>query len=256
MKTKKIGLFIIAVTLFGLFNFSIHPVPALADDTGTEVDDVDSEESSFSNAAQAQHAENLAEASASEAQKEVDAVKSDLDAAQAKADGVSADPNATNEEIAEANEELEEAQKAYEYADEVHSEAVANSAATSSETIAEMRESGKGWGQIAHELGIHRGVLGLGHNAKVTREEKFTKRDPKSDLSEGYATIGGQSSGLSRAEYKKGVGRGVDGKGGSNTVGISRGNSGHSDNNSGGKSDNNSGGNSGKSSKSDGKGKK
>ena len=41
------------------------------------------------------------------------------------------------------------------------------------EQIAEMRESGMGWGNIAMELGVHPGALGLGHAKKYENHDTF-----------------------------------------------------------------------------------
>jgi len=50
-----------------------------------------------------------------------------------------------------------------------------NATGVSKEDIDGMRASGMGWGEIAHELGVHPGVLGLGHT-----KDKATQRNSKS----------------------------------------------------------------------------
>jgi len=79
------------------------------------------------------------------------------------------------EQVQEASSELEQAEmtgdtEAIEQARQRQSEAqktmeqnLANIAGVEPEDIAAMREAGLGWGQIAQELGLHPGLLGLGH---------------------------------------------------------------------------------------------
>lgn len=55
---------------------------------------------------------------------------------------------------------------------EMHAEAlVARTCGTTPEQIAAMRSQGMGWGQIARNMGVHPGALGLGHDASGDQAE-------------------------------------------------------------------------------------
>ncbi len=43
----------------------------------------------------------------------------------------------------------------------------------SPESITQMRESGMGWGEIAKALGVHPGLLGLGHNKRAAKKQNI-----------------------------------------------------------------------------------
>jgi outer membrane murein-binding lipoprotein Lpp len=73
---------------------------------------------------------------------------------------------------------------------------LANLARVEPEDVAAMRGAGMGWGQIAQELGLHPGVLGLGHYQKGTPSQFGS---------------GGKGVGLGRGH---GSGRGGGGHGG------------------------------------------
>ena len=98
-----------------------------------------------------------------------------------------------------------------------YQEALASAADTTKEAISEMRESGMGWGQIAHELDIHPGFLGLGHYKDKTGEMKgLTSRSMKNDFSKGHGPKS-DGKGLGHASSSghpgKGAGKGKSGKG-------------------------------------------
>ena len=118
------------------------------------------------------------------------------------------------------------------------------------EDVISMRRSGMGWGQIAHELGIHPGALGLGHtknkqygyqkskmrgkNLGETGElEAITSRNLKTGWSKGHGTDlsshsggKGHSNGKRKSSDKgKGKGKGKDqstGKGNGNKGGKNK----------------------------------
>ena len=189
---------------------------AIAQDETTS-DPTTQESPGFSNPASAQHAENLAEASASKAQAELADAQADVAEAEA----------ALNAAIGTDDEA--EAQAHYDAACAALETAIANATGVTAEEISDMRSSGMGWGEIAHELGIHPGTLGLGHTKEKhsTEMEMATVRNAKTGLSAGHGTkTGGKGIGLNKAEGKKGVGKGVDGKGGGNAGGNGKGNSG------------------------------
>ena len=135
-----------------------------------EVMELENEEPAFTSIAQVQKAENLAALTAEQpdeeaidAKTEADQKKQAYEEAMQKLDTVMADQNATQQEIEAVRLAVERAKKAYEEAQESADEKLAEFAGVPAEDIMSMRRSGMGWGQIAHELGIHPGALGLGH---------------------------------------------------------------------------------------------
>ena len=130
--------------IVGILSFAIiQAVPILAQ-TQSGQSDTDQEQSAFSNAAQAAHAQNLADA--------------------VVANDPEKDVNATLGEIAA------------------------------------MREAGMGWGQIAHELGVHPGTLGLGHTKGIapqspTETQLATARNPQTGGAKGHGVSNGPSEG-------------------------------------------------------------
>lgn len=220
MKIKEKWVIILTITLIGSMLYFINPMSSMAQDepdpgsessetTDTEVDD---EEPAFSNPAQAQHAANLAEASASMAEADLAAATQEAEAAQTDLDAANAAEEPDPEQIAKLEEALATAESNL-------ADATENSTGVSSEDIAGMRESGMGWGEIAHELGIHPGTLGLGHKKKAMANEmtQTTARNMKTGMSKGYGSAAsGKGVGLGRTKEKEGVGKGSDGKGGGN----------------------------------------
>ena len=135
-----------------------------------EVMELENEEPAFTSIAQVQKAENLAALTAEEpdeeaidAKTEADQKKQAYEVAKQKLDTLMADQTATQQQIEAARLAVERAKKAYEEAQESADEKLAEFAGVPAEDIMSMRRSGMGWGQIAHELGIHPGALGLGH---------------------------------------------------------------------------------------------
>ena len=119
------------------------------------------ETSILSNEAQVQKAENLSVASQKEAQKTAQANVSTAQESLDSAKDAYAQKE-TQENLATMNEAQVNLDKA--------TEDLSNIAGVSQEDIEGMRASGMGWGEIAHELGVHPGVLGLGHTKDKTRE--------------------------------------------------------------------------------------
>lgn len=183
------------------------PDPAGIQESVDQLTEMEQESPSLSSPAAALHAENLAKASASKAQAEVTAAQKEVAEAEA----------ALNEAKNSGNQAaIDEAQARFDAAVQALDEALANSAGVSVDEISEMRSAGMGWGQIAHELGVHPGSLGLGHTKeKKTGElEMATARNTQTGLSKGYGSASeGKGAGLSRADSKQGIGRGADGKG-------------------------------------------
>jgi hypothetical protein len=132
---QRTGRHTLAFHFFGLvalLGVAVTPNLIHAEDQGS-----DPEQSYFSNPAQEQHAQNLADAWAAEHEEEIGQAYMDL--AEAKEKG---DPAA----IQAAEARLTELQ-------------------VSVKDIEAMRSEGMGWGQIAHKLGLHPSVLGNGHQA-------------------------------------------------------------------------------------------
>ena len=220
-----------------------------------EAMELENEEPAFTSIAQVQKAENLAALTAEEpdeeaiaAKKEADQKKQAYEEAKRTLDTVMADQNATQQEIEAARSAFKEAEKAYEEAQESADEKLAEFAGVPAEDIMSMRRSGMGWGQIAHELGIHPGALGLGHtknkqygyqkskmkgkNLNETDElGAITGRNLKTGWSRGHGTdLSSHSGGKGHSNGKgkssdKGKGKGKDqstGKGNGNKGGKNR----------------------------------
>ncbi len=121
----------------------------------------DEDVSTLSNEAQVQKAENLSVASQEKAQKS------------AQADVTTAEKNLQDAQDAYDKEETPENLAALNEAQTTLDKAtsdLSNISGVSQEEIEGMRTSGMGWGEIAHELGVHPGVLGLGHTKDKSRE--------------------------------------------------------------------------------------
>jgi hypothetical protein len=119
----------------------------------------------FQNDAQTQHAQNIA----------IEAAFQDSQVIEAK----------NNEDYEEMNRLVDD--KVADYMDQ----------------IAEMRESGMGWGNIAMDLGVHPGALGLGHAKKYENHDTFfvKNRDKGKDKDFAPGNAKSQSNG-------RGAGRG------------------------------------------------
>jgi len=220
-----------------------------------EVMELENEEPAFTSIAQVQKAENLAALTAEQpdeeaidAKKEADQKKQAYEEAMQKLDTVMADQNATQLEIEAVRLAVERAKKAYEEAQESADEKLAEFAGVPAEDVMSMRRSGMGWGQIAHELGIHPGALGLGHtknkqygyqkskmkgkNLGETGElEAITGRNLKTGWSKGHGTdLSSHSGGKGHSNGKgkssdKGKGKGKE-KGKDQSPGKGNGNKG------------------------------
>lgn len=144
-----------AVVVYTLFlGFAVFPAlsSAAADDITSP--DLETEAPAFGNAAQAQKAANLAQQAATSDTSLQDALQEVEDNQDTLQKAVSSnDPDA----ISAAREALARAESAY-------TDALADLTGVISSDIAAMRDSGMGWGVIAHELGVQPGLLGLGHD--------------------------------------------------------------------------------------------
>lgn len=190
------------------------------------------ETSELANAAQVQKAENLAKASqdaasddVKDAQKEVDDAQDAYDEA---ASALEADP-----ENLELQAALQEAQTNLDNA----LDKLSDVAGASKEEIQEMRDSGMGWGEIAHELGVHPSTLGLGHN-KVKNERKRDTNSFKSTSEFSSNSNTAKAKGLQGKASKENASsneRGNSGNKGGNQKGNAGGNSGNKGGNGNGK---------------------
>ena len=169
-------------------------------------DSSDTEEAGLTNMAQVEKAENLALATAAKAQEQIAAAQKNVTRAQETMDAV--DPSDTKA--------MEAAQANYDDAVQALSDALADSAGVSVGEISDMRDSGMGWGQIAHDLGIHPSVLGGGHfkGKKGFEFAMATARDSKTGLSLGHGSkAGGKGLGPGKAANEKNKDKSKGGKG-------------------------------------------
>ena len=148
------------------------PGPSATQETVDQQTEIDQEGPSLSSPTAAQRAENLAEATANKAQAEISDTQQNVTEAEAALD----EAKKSGDQAA-----IDEAQANYDAAVQSLDEAVANSTGITADEITAMRSSGMGWGQIAHELGVHPGSLGLGHTKgkKANEMEMATTRNTK-----------------------------------------------------------------------------
>ena len=205
-------------------------------------DDPADDTPAFSNPAQAAHAAALADEASTQPDEATQAALDAVADAQTAVDAAEENSAA----YALAVDDLEAA--------EAHAESVvAGTVGAITADIAAMRDDDMGWGQIAHELGVHPGALGLGHvkgkahrnrNSVMSRtgEEtaegelaEATARNTKTGLALGHGVNkGGSNKGIGLAGK---AAKGQSGKGGSSSGGGGKGK---------GAGASNSGGNSGK----------
>ncbi|WP_028584252.1 hypothetical protein [Desulfogranum mediterraneum] len=154
------------------------PAAGDPDDTmaGEEDPDQDNGEeptnSYFSNPAQAAHAAQLAEQSALQNDTQVQtalAAVEDAEAALAQLEKESPDDLAALEM---AHQQLDAAKESY-------ATTLSEVVGVTRDDIIGMRESGLGWGNIAHELGVHPGLLGLGRTKG--KQKHYAGRHPAQD---------------------------------------------------------------------------
>lgn len=203
------------------------------------------EVSTFSNEAQVEKAETLSEISQEKAQEEaletqanIEDAEESLANAQNNLEVLEQDPNSSLDEINAAKLAVEEALEVL----DTETKNLANISSVSVEEIAQMREDGLGWGNIAQELGIHPGKLGLGHGKKDARERSSKSFDKDSSYSSnsnkgnafglvGKASSnkgnkGGGMSNSSRGNSSGGKGNGQGNSGNGNAGGNGNGNGG------------------------------
>ena len=183
-KTSVLGLLgrIPLIVMVSVLFFAVNL--ARADETATD-DGADTEESYYSNPAQAAHAGQLAD----EVAEDDPEVQQALDDYEAALEAYNAIEEPTEEDL----KVVEELEAAYE-------DILAEKIGVASDDIAAMRASGMGWGDIAHELGVHPALLGLGHTRGKTPhkgvEKEFAGSITDEELAE--ATTRTMGRGLAR----------------------------------------------------------
>lgn len=141
--------------------------PSVDDAVGDEDDDI-AATPTFSNPAQAQHAAQLAAEVASRGDEETQLAQnavSDAEAALAEA------------ELSEDQEAIDLAMENLQAAEEAYADKISELTGVISQDISDMRSSGMGWGNIAHELGVSPGLLGLGHGHKSKSRNRNRNRE-------------------------------------------------------------------------------
>ena len=177
----------------------------------------ENEESLYQNAAQAQHDANLAEAYNANIDKEMALLQEQREAELNREEGP--DPD----RIDELDEQLDEL--------------TAQKLDLEVENFAEMRANGMGWGEIAHEIGVHPSVLGLGH----TKIKGMKSGDTELAMATTMDMKTGNSMGHGKA-YDDGVGTSKNGNSNGRTQGSPKNKS--DDNGNKGGNGNGNGGNS------------
>lgn len=194
---------------------------------------------SYQNPAQAAHAANLSEAALASANEEVTKANDAVTNAEA------------NLEAAEAGEielSVEDAQAALDEAIKAQEDAAGRAMGLEDGTlVGELRAAGMGWGEIAHELGVHPSVLGLGHTkahgfksgvssvSKVDEIAVSTSMNLNTGKAKGHGKASAGKSGGSGASSSKGNGN-KGNKGGNENGGGNKGGNGNGNGNGGGKS--------------------
>jgi len=208
----------------------------MADDTDTPT---------YQNPAQAAHAANLSEAALPAA----DAAVKDAEVAvdEAEANLAEAKEGLTEEQQLE-DLAVQEAQDALDAANQSLYDAVGRVAGlVDGSLVRELREDQMmGWGEIAHELGVHPGVLGLGHTkdkgwksglASVDVEDEIaesTSMNLKTGNTKGHENANANKSGKSEAASGSGKGNGNKGGNGNSSGGGNGGGHGNGGGNGGG----------------------
>lgn len=204
-------------------------------DVGGEQEETEEEAATsyFSNPAQAAHAANLAEQAAIRDSQQVQSALAGVEEAEQALDKVQEENPGDIATIEAAEKQLKQAREEY-------ATTLSNVSGVITKDILDMRDSGLGWGNISHELGMHPGLLGLGKTKGKQKHyagpagiqedviaamsqnelEEATARDTKSGWSKGHGfgvKSGVQASGndsSSFASFSPSQGNGK-GKGGS-----------------------------------------
>ncbi|MGB5983691.1 MAG: hypothetical protein WBG37_00185, partial [Desulfobacterales bacterium] len=192
----------------------------------TATDTLD-ETPAFTNPAQAQKAESISEATATEPSEEDIAILEDAEAKAAALEAAEADlaaaqqaldqlpDDATQEEVDLATQALADAQDAHDQALAANEEAQALADATLAELagvpvadIYEMRKT-MGWGQICLELGIDPSVVGLGQKQQLGHRHQQRNFNPYPDEEELTTEIQAMTQRNLKTGWSQGHGYGI-----------------------------------------------
>ncbi len=199
MKTKAFQIF--CLVLFFVFSiFVCNGVFAADKDPYGTDNQEETQESAFQNPTQAQRAINLAEAYAEKPDPELEAALNEVEKAEQALAKAKED---------EDEDEIEKMEKALAEKQEAADSYMAENAGVTAEDIGDMREEGMGWGEIAHELGLHPSVLGMGH-AKAYKEKEAHARGfgPGGEVSD--KEIKDATARNFKSGFSKGHGAGAD----------------------------------------------
>ena len=180
MRLNKL-LVVWVIFLTALLVCPISPIAVSSAAADTAAEDGDSEEieeadngegPSLSNTVQVERAERIAAASAEQPDKDIEKAQADVEKAEAALAGAneSGDPDA----ITRAEQDFGDAKIALDGA-------LANAAGVTAAEVIAMRESGMGWGQICHAVGVNPSANGRGNgkNGKVKEIKDATERNQK-----------------------------------------------------------------------------
>ncbi len=159
MKTKQYARQLALAILAG----TMAVTPALA----ASPDDTVTEQPAFTSPVQAERAANLAERAAMQTSTALQNSLHQVDAAEQRMQQALATGNQAR--ITAARSALERAQQQY-------TQQLSEMTGVMTDDIAKMRENGMGWGQIAAELGVHPGELGMGHDRRG-RDQGMTSQN-------------------------------------------------------------------------------
>jgi len=184
---RYLGSFTIMLMLLAAASFAVADEQAPADPTAdpgidgaAPADDGTTDAPTYSNAAQAMHAAQLASAASMQPNPATEQAAEDLDAAREAYDEACKNALANPDDI-QLQEQMQQREQDLEQARERYAEQVGELAGVLGQEVQAMRQSGMGWGQIAHELGVHPGTLGLGHGKKNGQIDP-ADTDPDADL--------------------------------------------------------------------------
>lgn len=173
-------------------------------DIAKELDEDEEVTPNFTNAAQAAHASQLADEVASRGNEETVEALENIEAAEEALEDAMAtdDPDA----IENAQQELAEAEEAY-------AKTVSELTGVITQDIADMRASGRGWGNIAHELGVHPSLLGLGHTKGKQKASATAYAEPQDGIIAGSiqaSEVAEATARNTRSGWAKGHGLGMN----------------------------------------------
>ena len=151
----------------------------------------------FSNPTQAQRAINVAEEYALEKTRQIESAQKEADQIQGEINAIPEGeeiPQSLLDELAAAERRV---------SDLISQEGV------EPEDINDMRQEGMGWGEIMHELGLHPGLLGVGHKKGLEKNADVPDSEILSATKKNYKS-GGSFKGHGNASEKSGKEKAAD----------------------------------------------